>query len=76
MNESNVKPWSTLMKIVLPIFAAGGALVCVLSVITLFREERAEIAVITRVVSGAIWTVFMLCVRAHPEWQRYLEEKF
>ena len=76
MKEIPLKPWSTPMKVALPLLSAVGVWVCVLSAISLLREGRADAPVITRMVGGAFWAVFMLLLRAHPEWQRYLEEKF
>ena len=76
MHTTQIKSWSTLMKIALLVLSALGALVCLLSVITLFTEEKAESAVLYRAIGGAVLAALMLYIKSHPEWQRSFEEKF
>ena len=76
MNVQPDKPWSAPMKVALLALSAVGAAVCVLSAMTVIKEGSLGSADVVRMIGGALWTTFALSLRRHPEWKRYLEEKF
>lgn len=80
MNLSADKPWSTAMKVALVTLSVAGALVFVGSVEAAIHAWKTDGAVDTsflvRALSGGVWAVFTLLLVRHPEWKRYLAEKF
>jgi hypothetical protein len=80
MNISAHKPWSTAMKAAMVALSVIGASVFVCSVGVVVHAWKmhgaVEVAVAVRALAGGVWAVFTLLVLKHPEWKRYLSEKF
>jgi hypothetical protein len=80
MNVQADKPWSTAMKVALVALSVIGALVFLGSVGVVVHTWKTggavELAVVIRALAGGVWAVFSLFLLKHPEWKRYLAQRF
>jgi hypothetical protein len=76
MNLQSEKPWSAHMKIALFVLSASAALISILSAIFMIRQGRIDREHILPIISSGIWAISTFSLSMHPEWKRYLEEKF
>jgi hypothetical protein len=74
MTHRTPQVWSPTMRIMFWFFIAGGAAVCIGSIVWVIAGPaaggREAGRMLMQIVGSAAWTVFLFAFKGHPEWLR------